>query len=387
MAQMEVRVGLVGYKFMGKAHSNAYRQVPFFFPDAPAKPVMKAIVGRTESAVKEAMRLYGWESYETSWEKLLEREDIDLVDISTPGNTHAEIAIAAAKAKKHIFCEKPLANTIEEARAMLKAVEEAGVIHMINFNYRKCPAIALAKQIIEEGRIGQIYHFRGCYLQDWIVDPSFPLVWRLDKKIAGSGALGDLGAHLIDLARYLVGEITEVVGMWETFVKQRPIPKETGALAAVAGEEMGEVTVDDATLFLARFENGALGSFEATRFAPGHNNYNFIEINGSKGSLRWCFERMNELEFFSREDPPHIQGFRNIMVTEPIHPYVSAWWPAGHIIGYEHTFVHQVYDLMKAIAEGKLPSPNFYDGVKCQEVLAAVEKSINEHRWVKISEV
>jgi predicted dehydrogenase len=372
---------------MGKAHSNAYRQVPFFFPDVPCKPVMRAIVGRTESAVKEAMELYGWESYETSWQKLLERDDIDLVDISTPGDTHAEIAIAAAKAKKHIFCEKPLANTIEDARAMLKAVEEAGVIHMVNFNYRKCPAVALAKQLIEEGRIGQIYHFRGQYLQDWIVDPSFPLVWRLDKKVAGSGALGDLGAHLIDLARYLVGEITEVVGMWETFVKQRPIPKETGALAAVAGEEMGEVTVDDATLFLARFENGALGSFEATRFAPGHKNYNFFEINGSKGSIRWCFENMNELEFFSREDPQHIQGFRRILVTDSIHPYMKAWWPAGHIIGYEHTFVHQVYDLMVAIDKGELPTPNFYDGVKCQEVLAAVEKSIQEKRWVKIEEV
>lgn len=387
MAQKEIRVGLIGYKFMGKAHSNAYRQVPFFFPSVPAKPVMKAIVGRTESAVKEAARLYGWETYETSWQKLLEREDIDLVDISTPGDTHAEIAIAAARAKKHIFCEKPLANTIEEARAMLKAAEEMGVIHMVNFNYRKCPAVALAKQLIEEGRLGQIYHFRGQYLQDWIVDPSFPLVWRLDKKVAGSGALGDLGAHLIDLARYLVGEISEVVGAEETFIKQRPIPTETGALAAVAGEEMGEVTVDDATLFLVRFQNGALGSFEATRFAPGHKNYNFFEINGSKGSIRWCFENMNELEFFSREDPPDIQGFRKILATDASHPYMQAWWPAGHIIGYEHTFIHQVYDIMVAIDKGELPSPNFYDGVKCQEVLTAVEKSVQEKRWVKIEEI
>jgi len=267
---------------------------------------------------------------------------------------------------------------------MLKAVEKAKVKHMIGFNYRRVPAIGLAKRLIEEGKIGEIYHFRSTYLQDWIVEPEFPLNWRFQKEIAGSGALGDLLAHHIDLARYLIGELGEVIGMDKTFIKERPISLEADGLTGKAGKEKGKVTVDDATLFLAKFKNGALGSFEATRVAPGRKNYNHFEINGSEGSIVFNFERMNELEFYSRKDLSYVQGFRTILVTEPEHPYISAWWPPGHTIGYEHTFIHQIYDLMNDLAEDKMPTPNFLDGVKCQEVLEAVNKSIKEKKWIKI---
>lgn len=383
----KINVGLVGYKFMGKAHSHAYKDMPMFF-DADAVPVMKAICGRNEEAVREAAEKWGWEGYETSWERLVARPDIDLVDISTPGDSHKDIAIAAAQNGKHVFSEKPLANDLSEAREMLAAVQKAGVTHMIGFTYRFCPAVQLAKKLISEGTLGKIYHVRAQYLQDWIIDPDFPLVWRLEKSKAGSGALGDIGAHIIDMARFLVGEFDEVVGTMETFIKERPLPAEMTGLSATASSAVkGKVTVDDAAIWLARFQNGAIGTFEATRFAAGRKNYNAIEINGSKGSLRFCFERMNELEYFNREDPADVQGFRTIMVTEGVHKYISAWWPAGHIIGYEHGFVHEVYELMQALAGGYNPTPDFSDGVKCQEVLAAVEKSAQERRWVKISEV
>jgi len=384
-----INVGLVGYQFMGKAHSHAYKDMAFFFPDAEAYPVMKAICGRNEEAVRKAAERFGWESYETDWRRLVERDDIDLVDISSPGNTHHDIAIAAAEAGKHVFCEKPLANNLKEAREMLEAVRKAGVKHMVAFNYRRVPAVALAKRLIDEGKIGKIYHWRAVYLQDWIIDPDFPLVWRLQKDKAGSGPHGDLNAHIIDLARYLVGEITEVVGTCETFIKERPLVEEVEAgLGARAGAKKGEVTVEDAMLFLARFENGALGSFEATRFAGGRKNYNRFEINGSKGSIVFNLERLNELEFYSREDEAHVQGFRTILVTDgQNHPYISAWWPAGHIIGWEHTFVHEVYDLMNAIARDEMPQPDFADGVRTQEVLEAVMKSVEERSWVRTDEV
>jgi len=384
-----INVGLVGYQFMGKAHSHAYKDMAFFFPDAEAYPVMKAICGRNEEAVRKAAERFGWESYETDWRRLVERDDIDLVDISSPGDTHHDIAIAAAEAGKHVFCEKPLANNLKEAREMLEAVRKAGVKHMVAFNYRRVPAVALAKRLIDEGKIGKIYHWRAVYLQDWIIDPDFPLVWRLQKDKAGSGPHGDLNAHIIDLARYLVGEITEVVGTCETFVKERPLVEEVEAgLGARAGAKKGEVTVEDAMLFLARFENGALGSFEATRFAGGRKNYNRFEINGSKGSIVFNLERLNELEFYSREDEAHVQGFRTILVTDgQNHPYISAWWPAGHIIGWEHTFVHEVYDLMNAIARDEMPQPDFADGVRTQEVLEAVMKSVEERSWVRTDEV
>lgn len=383
----KVNIGLVGYKFMGKAHSNAYRKMPMFF-DTENVPVLKAICGRTEKAVAQAAKKFGWESYETSWEKLMKRKGIDLIDITTPNATHKDIALAAAAEGKDILCEKPLAMNLEQAQEMLKAVEDTGVRHMVCFNYRKVPAISLAKRLIDEGKLGKIYHFRAIYLQDWIADPNFPLVWRLRKEVAGSGAHGDLNSHIIDLARYLVGEFDQVVGAQETFIKERPklkaSEKLTGGLTAEAGVEMGEVTVDDATLFLARFENGALGSFEATRFAPGRRNCQRIEINGNKGSLLFELEALNELWFYSCDDPKNTQGFRRIQVTEPTHPYIDAWWPPGHIIGYEHTFVHVVYDFMKAIDEGKNPSPSFIDGVECQRVLEAVQSSVQKGCWVKV---
>jgi len=385
MAKKTVNVGLVGYQFMGKAHSNAYRQVARFF-DLDVIPVMKAICGRNEANVKAAAEKFGWESYETDWRKLIARKDIDVVDVSTPGNTHAEITIAALQAGKHVICEKPLANTLAEAKAMLEAAQKAGTVHALCHNYRKAPAVGLARQLISEGVIGKIYHFRGTYLQDWIVDPGFPLVWRLQKEIAGSGVHGDLNAHIIDLARYLVGEISEVSGMMETFIKQRPrLAAIDDRLGGKASEEMGEVTVDDAALFLARFENGALGSFESTRFALGRKNFNRFEINGSKGSIAFNLERMNELELYLETDPQNIRGFRTIYATDGSHPYVGAWWPAGHIIGYEHTFVHMMYDLFQSIAKGGGMSPDFVDGVKNQAVLEAVEKSANARQWVTVT--
>lgn len=386
--KQQIRVGMIGYKFMGKAHSNAYRTLPMFFPDA-VKPEMKAICGRDEAGVSQAAEQFGWESYETDWKKLIERDDIDLIDINAPSNAHKEIAIAAAKAGKHVFCEKPLALTLADSREMLEAAESAGITHMVGFNYRFAPAVQLAKKLVEDGRLGQIYHFRAWFLQDWIVDPEFPLVWRLQKEIAGSGSHGDLGAHLIDLAHFLLGDMEEVIGMSETFIKERPIPQSMTGLSAKGSKDapMGSVTVDDATLFLTKFENGALGSFEATRFASGHRCTNSFEINGSKGSVKFDFERMNELMVYFTDDAEDVQGFRRVLVTDPSHAYAQSWWPPGHTIGYEHTFTHEMLELVNAIEEKRQPVPNFNDGVKCQAVLEAVERSIVDRRWVRISEM
>lgn len=380
-----INIGLVGYGFMGRAHSTAYRQVwPFFRPRL--KPIMKAICGRNEAAVRQVADSLGWETHETSWEQLVNREDIDLIDICTPGDSHRDIAVAAAQAGKHIFCEKPLANSLGEAQEMLAAVEVAGVKHMVNFNYRRVPAVQLAKQLINKGAIGEIRHWRAVYLQDWIVDPEFPLVWRLRREKAGSGALGDIGSHIVDLARFLVGEITDVVGMTATFIKERPLPTEMVGPTAGAATQRGKVTVDDGVAFLARFDNGVIGTFEATRLATGRKNYERFEINGSRGSLVFNFERMNELQFYSLDDEPHCRGFRTILVTERVHPYVNAWWPPGHGLGYEHTFTHAVADLLNAIAEDRMPQPDFAEGVRVQAVLEAVEGSWAQKRWVRVKE-
>lgn len=388
MSKRKLNVALIGYQFMGKAHSNAYRQVARFFDDLEVEPVMKVICGRNEENERKAAQKYGWEEYDTSWERVVERKDIDLVDVSVPGNMHAPIAIAAANAGKMVLCEKPLANTLAEARQMYEAVQKNKVPNALCHNYRFAPAVQLAKQLIDEGRIGKIYHFRGTYLQDWIVDPNFPLVWRLQKEVAGSGAHGDLNAHLIDMARFLVGEIAEVSGMMETFIKQRPkLAASDDRLGGVASSEMGEVTVDDAALFLVRFENGAIGSIEATRFALGRKNYNRFEINGSKGSLVFNMERMNELEVYLQDDPPHIRGFRVVQASDSVHPFMSAWWPVGHIIGYEHTFINLVYSMLKAFDKGEEFKPNFEDGVRNQAVLEAVDVSSQQRRWVSISEL
>ena len=384
----KLRIGMIGYKFMGKAHSNAYRSLPMFFPKAP-KLDMSVICGRNEEAVTQAAEQLGWSESLTDWKELLAREDIDVIDINAPSDAHKEIALAAVKAGKHIFCEKPLALTLADSREMLQAAQEAGIAHMVGFNYRFSPAVRLAKKLVDSGRLGKIYHFRACFLQDWIIDPDFPLVWRLQKEIAGSGSHGDLGAHLIDLAHFLVGDVKEVIGMSETFIKERPLAAEMTGLSAKGSKDgpRGEVTVDDATLFLARFENGALGNFEATRFAAGHRSTNAFEINGSLGSVRFDFERMNELEVYFTSDEEDVQGFRRVLATDPAHAYAEAWWPPGHTIGFEHTFIHEMLEFSSAIEEGRMPEPNFNDGVKCQAVLEAVERSIDERRWVELSEM
>lgn len=366
----KLNVALVGYKFMGKAHSNAWRQVGHFF-ETPFEPVMKVICGRDEEGVKRAGQKFGWEEYATSWEDVVTRKDIDIVDVCSPGDTHMPIVVAAAAAKKTILCEKPLANTVDEAKRMLDVARANGIIHMVCHNYRRVPAIMLARQFIDEGRIGQIHHYRGTYLQDWLVKPEFPRLWRLQKAIAGSGALGDLASHSIDLARYLVGEITEVSGLLKTFVANRPIEAGSATLAPV--------DVDDASLSLVKFDNGAIGSIEASRFATGRKNYNRFEINGSRGSIAFNLERLNELDVYIEEGPN--SGFRTINVTQPDHPYGKAWWPRGHIIGYEHTFTHTVLDLLTAVAEQKLPTPNFEDGVRNQKVLGAIERASVSRQW------
>lgn len=386
-----INVGLIGYKFMGKAHSNAYRQVgPMMQPEA--MPGMKVLCGRNEAGVSAAAAQMGWDEYETDWRKLVRRDDIDLVDICTPsGPSHTEIALEAAAAGKHIFCEKPLAASLADARAMLEAAEKAGVKHMVNFNYRRCPAVALAKQMIAEGLLGEIFHWRSVYLQDWIIDPEFPLVWRLDKSVAGSGPLGDLAAHSIDLAHFLLGPIAKVVGMEQTFIDERPVAEEMGGLQATGGTARAKVTVEDAVAFLARFESGVFGTFEATRFAAGRKNHNRFEVNGSRGSLVWCMETMNELEYYSREDERSpvggLAGFRLIQATDGSHPYMGSWWPPAHIIGYEHGFTHGVYDLLNAIAGDTPITPDFRDGARCQAVLEAVTQSIDGGGWTAVEAV
>ncbi len=384
MSKPHLTVGLIGYQFMGKAHSNAYRQANRFF-DLPMQIRMKTICGRNESMVSAAAEQLGWEHYETDWKKVVADPEIDVIDISTPGNLHCEIACAAAAAGKIVFCEKPIGNTLDEATLMRDAVKSSGRPNAVFHNYRKVPAVALARQLIDEGKIGTIYHFRAVYLQDWIADPNFPLVWRLDKDKAGSGTHGDINSHIIDLARYLVGDFSEVCGLLHTFVKKRPLALGIDdKLGAKSSEDFGDVTVDDAAMFLAKFKNGALGTFEASRFAVGRKNYNRFEINGSKGSLVFNLERMNELEFYCNEDESHIHGFRLIQATQGDHPYAGHYWPVGHIIGYEHTFINLVVDAVVAISEGKCPSPNFEDGFENQRVLDAVERSSHSGTWISL---
>jgi predicted dehydrogenase len=381
----QIGVGLVGYKFMGRAHSNAYRQVGHFF-DVDPTPRMVAICGRDESGVREAARQLGWDGYETDYHTLVKRPDIELVDVSTPGDTHKDVVLAALAAGKHVICEKPLANNLAEAREMVEAARKAGTVAVVNYNSRRVPAVQLAKKLIDEGAIGEVRHWRAVYLQDWINDPEFPLVWRLRKEFAGSGALGDIAAHITDLGLYLIGPITDVVGTLSTFIKERPIATESGGgagLVAAAGQELGEVTVDDSTTFLAQFASGATGTFEATRLAPGRRNYNSFEVNGSKGSIAFNLERMNELQVYFVDDPAGLQGFRTINVTEGVHPYTAAWWPAGHIIGYEHTFTHAIKDLLDGIHTGGNAGPSFEEGFAVQAVLDAVERSVATHDWAK----
>lgn len=371
-------VAMIGYSFMGAAHSHAWRTAPRFF-DLPLSPAMNVLSGRNGQAAQKAASKLGWTDVETDWRAVLRRDDVDLVDICTPGNTHAEIAIAALEAGKHVLCEKPLANTLAEAEAMAAAAESAaeqGILAMVGFTYRRVPAIQLARKLIADGRIGKVRHVRAQYLQDWLVDEDAPLSWRLDKSKAGSGALGDIGAHIIDLTQFITGEsITGVSGILETFVNERPVATESGSMSGTAGTERGPVTVDDAAVFLGRLSGGGLGIYEATRFATGRKNAIRIEINGSEGSLAFDFEDMNVLQFFEGSEANETAGFRRILVTEPEHAYISNWWPAGHGLGYEHGFTHQVVDLVSDLAAKRQPSPSFADGLVVQRVMAAVENS------------
>ncbi|MGC4797067.1 Gfo/Idh/MocA family protein [Micromonospora saelicesensis] len=372
---------MVGYAFMGAAHSQAWRTVNRVF-DLPARARMALICGRDTAKVADAADTLGWDAYTTDWRDLINRDDIDVVDICTPGDSHAEIALAALAAGKHVLCEKPLANSVEEARAMTAAADvarAAGVRSMCGFNYRRVPAVTMMRQLVADGRLGVIRHVRATYLQDWIVDPQFPLVWRLQKDRAGSGALGDIGAHIIDLTQFVTGQrISGVSAVTETFVKERPLPAESSGLAAsVDGHSAptGTVTVDDAAVFVARLDGGALATYEASRFATGRKNALRVEINGSLGSVVFDLERLNELEFYDATRPAVEQGFSRILVTEGEHPYMSAWWPPGHIIGYEHSFTHEMRDFIEAVATGVDPTPSFADALQVQLVLDAVARS------------
>jgi predicted dehydrogenase len=381
-------VAMIGYAFMGAAHSQAWRTAHRFF-DLPARPELRVVCGRTESATRDAAGRLGWADWTTDWRNVLERDDVQVVDICTPGHTHAEIALAALEAGKHVLCEKPLANTVPEAEKMTaaaQAAQERGVLSAVGFNYRRTPALAYARRLVEEGFVGEVRHIRAHYLQDWIVDPEFPLVWRLQKDKAGSGALGDIGAHVVDLAQFLTGQhLTSVAGHLTRFIERRPLATVASGLSGRGGAETGEVTVDDAAVFLGRTDGGALATFEATRFATGRKNAMRVEVNGSGGSFAFDFESMNELHVYDATAPARDAGFRRVLVTEPDHPYTAAWWPPGHGLGYEHTFVHEIADFVRDVATGTPPTPSFADGLQVQRVLDAVERSSGrEAAWTSV---
>jgi predicted dehydrogenase len=384
MHQQDGRLGvaMIGSGFMGAAHSQGWRTAPRVF-ELPLQPVMQVLCGRKSEAARTAASRLGWEEAETNWRALLHRPDIQVVDICTPGDAHAEIAIAALEAGKHVLCEKPLANTLEEAAAMARAADGArlhGVRSMVCFNYRRVPALTLARELIDGDRLGAIRQVRAAYMQDWLVDPEYPLLWRLQRERAGSGALGDLGSHVVDLAQFLLGDrLVGVTAVLETFIRERPL------LESKEGRTHGPVTVDDCAFFTGRFSGGAIGTFEATRMASGRKNALRIEVHGSAGSLAFDLESLNELYFYDRREDPRSAGFRRILVTEPSHPYLSAWWPPGHVIGWEHTFSHEIADFIKGVAEGTDPSPSFADGLGVQRVLAAVDDSAGHAcRWTAI---
>jgi predicted dehydrogenase len=376
----EVGVGMLGYAFMGKAHTHAYKTIPYMIYPPPAIPRLVAIAGRDADAVQSAADRYGYETSYTDWRDLIRDDRVQLFDNGGPNNVHAEPCIAAAQAGKHVLCEKPLARSAAEAASMVEAVNKAGVKNMVAFNYRYVPAIRQAYDLIQSGKLGEIYHFRAVYLQEWIMDPNFPRVWRLDKSVAGSGVLGDLGAHVIDLARFLVGEPIKVSGMAKTFVKQRPLPDGSGT---------GEVSVDDAFVSLFEFGNGAVGTVEASRYCAGRKNYQVLEINGSKGSIRFNLERINELEvFWTGDEPRETQGFHNVLISESYHPFWEHWWPHGHMIGWEHSFVHELSHFLDCIVNNKEVAPlgaTFEDGYKNAVICDAILQSAESGRHVTIT--
>jgi myo-inositol 2-dehydrogenase/D-chiro-inositol 1-dehydrogenase len=358
---------------MGKAHSNAYRQICQFF-DPPVKPRLRSICGRDKAKVEKMAARWGWEQAVSDWRQVIDDPEVKIVDICSPNNTHREIALAAFQAGKIVACEKPLAMNGVEAEEMAAAARQNGQINTVWFNYRRVPAIAFARQLIDEGRIGRVYHFRALYLQDWTLDPAVPLVWRMDKDIAGSGVTGDLHSHIVDISNYLVGDIESVAGASRIFVPERE---------TLEGGR-SKVEIEDASIFVARYSNGALGHFEATRFANGRKNGNTFEVNGEYGSLYFNLEDMSRLWYFDSREPKHVQGWRQIPVWEEVHPYMKHWWVPGCAIGYEHTFANQAADLMNAIAEGKPIKPDFDDGLKCQLVLDAVLEACRSDRWVTV---
>ena len=376
----KVNVGIIGHGFMGRAHSNAYGQVSKFF-DTGIEPVMKVACGRNREATETFARNWGWQEVESDWRRLIDRKDVELVDICSPNNSHFEIAMAAAEAGKMIACEKPLAMDGAQARAMTDAVKKAGVPNMVWYNYRRVPAITLAKQIIEEGRLGKIFHYRSAFLQDWTISPEVPMIWRLDKDVAGSGVAGDLVSHLLDTARYLIGDFAAVTALTKVFVEERDFQSED----AKGGKKRRKVEIDDACLVLAEFANGAVGTFEATRYARGNKAVDNFEVNGEKGSIAFDLEDMVHLKFFDYNDDKHLQGFRNVLVTGAEHPYMAKWWVPGLSIGYEHTFVHQLADFFEALSEGGKFTPDFEEGTRCQLILDAILESASSRSRVPVA--
>jgi predicted dehydrogenase len=379
MTKKSRNIGLVGYGFMGRTHSNAFAKVNQFF-DLPYRPVLQAVCARDAAKVAAFAEQWGYASTETDWRKLVERPDIDLVDIASPNDTHAEIAIAAAAVGKMVLCEKPLGRTAAESMRMVEAVEKAGVPNMVWYNYRRVPAVTLAKQLIDEGRLGKIFHYRAKFLQDWTISADLPQggagLWRLDVNVAGSGVTGDLLAHCIDTAMWLNGGIDQVTAMTETFVKERP--------HALTGR-VEKVGIDDASAFLARFRNGSLATFEATRYARGHKALYTLEINGEHASIFWDLHDLHRLEFFDHRDEGRLRGWRSIHITDGDHPYMKNWWVPGLQIGYEHTFVHQVADFLTGLGEGRIPGPSFRDGLATDYVTDAVLRSAGSGQWEKVA--
>jgi myo-inositol 2-dehydrogenase/D-chiro-inositol 1-dehydrogenase len=378
MTRKPLRIGLVGYGFMGRTHSNAFARVNQFF-DVPYRPVLQAVCGRDAGKVAAFAEQWGYGSTETGWRKLVARPDIDLIDIASPNDTHAEIAIAAAEAGKMVLCEKPLGRNAAESERMVEAVKKAGVPNMVWYNYRRVPAVTLAKQLIDEGRLGKIFHYRAKFLQDWTISADLPQggagLWRLDVSVAGSGVTGDLLAHCIDTAMWLNGAIDQVTAMTETFVKERP--------HALTGR-VEKVGIDDASAFLARFQNGSLATFEATRYARGHKALYTLEINGEQASIFWDLHDLHRLEYFDHRDEGRLRGWRSIHVTDGDHPYMKNWWVPGLQIGYEHTFIHQVADFLTGLGEGQIPGPTFRDGLATDYVTDAVLRSARNGQWEKV---
>ncbi len=372
----EIRIGLIGTGLMGRTHSNGYNRIRDFFPDLKFRPVLKAACARREDKVKAFAEQWGYESYETDWKKLVAREDIDAIDICTPNDSHAEIAIAAAAAGKMILCEKPLARNLAEAQKMVDAIEKAGVNNTVWYNYRRVPAVTLAKQIVDSGKLGKIFHYRSNFLQDWTINADLPqggdALWRIDVDAAGSGVTGDLLAHCIDTAMWINGKITDVSAVTETFIKER-VHQATG--------KVQKVGIDDACIFHCHFANGSLGLFESTRYARGHKALYTFEINGEHASIRWDLHDMNRLEYFDHSDDSIVRGWRSILVTDSDQPYMKRWWIPGTSIGYEHSFVHQVADFLKSLEEGKPCSPTFKDALQTQKVCEAVLKSASSRSW------